>query len=152
MQKLKQNLRSVAPFVGVLLFVIALRFVARMPLPASSAEQPSLVTAAEAADAINSELPMMVDEYTELMNVAGFGNTLVYNYRLIHVDPQDVSKREVMDYFNEEVKPAAIRQGCSTPDMRQWYDNGVTVRFAYHYADRTYIGHYDVTLADCPRG
>ena len=54
-----------------------------------------------------------------------------------------------MRVAGRDIKLDAVRQGCSTPEMRQWLDNGVTWRYAYHYADRTDSRRFEITLADC---
>ena len=108
-----------------------------------------LVTTAEAADQINATAPIMVDEETELMNAMGLGGMLVYNYRLVNLSQQDTSRQQIIRFMMEEIKPSAVSQGCTTPEMRQWFDRGVTWRYMYHYADRTYIGQFDIKLADC---
>ena len=147
MQKLKQNIRAGLPYFGVLLFIVAVRFAVRMPLPASSAEQPDNMV--EAAKMINAMAPMMVDEETEIMNAVGWDKTLIYNYRFINVSPQMASQREVRAVILEG-QSAVVRQACSTPDTRRLFDLGATLGYAYHYSDYTFIHRFDVTSADCP--
>ena len=74
----------------------------------------------KAASRLNEGLPMMVDDETELMNVAGFANIMVYNYRLVNLAAAEVpdNPEVVSAWFREVFKPDTVRQVCSTPETR----------------------------------
>ena len=103
----------------------------------------------DAASRINAMAPMMVDEVTELMNTFSFEDELlVYNYRLVNVDQGTISANDLSVIVND-FQPETARQACSTPELIALFEMGVTLRYAYHYRDRTYISSFDIAPADC---
>ena len=45
------------------------------------------------------------------------GKTLVYNYRLVNIDPRDISKQRVMRIAVRDITPDAVRHGPPRQDV-----------------------------------
>ena len=98
---------------------------------------------------LNQNLPMRLDQYTELMNTVGFGSTLTYNVRLVDVVRGDVSPAELVSLLRNEVQPNTVSYVCSTPETLEVLDAGVTLEYVYHYHDMEHIDSLEVRKRDC---
>ena len=114
-----------------------------------SSEQRIHTALTRVASIVNANLPMRVDEETELMNVGVFGDTLAYNYRLVNVDIPTADLGDAAQAIVAALRPGVVRQACSTPETHELLSEGVTMRYAYHDETREYITALDVTQLDC---
>ena len=106
-----------------------------------------LVTAA--AGEANKFLPTMVDRDTELMNVFGVGSTLIYNYRIVNFEADEIDKAEFQAVL-ELLKPDVVRQACTTPETREdLLDQGIEMRYVYHDQNREHLSEFTVTEEAC---
>jgi hypothetical protein len=101
---------------------------------------------AAAADRINRQLPIAIDQNTELVAVGGLAGTLQYNYRLVRVSESDADTAALLAILRPKVRNHA----CSAPELRKTFlDRGVTVRFAYADKDLHRLFSIDVSVLDC---
>ena len=98
------------------------------------------------ARASNRELPMMIDDQTELVELEALEGVLVYRYRLTKILPGQVSGETLV----QQLRPAVSMNACSNDESRKRFlDNGVTLRYAYTDAHRGAIAQFDVSADNC---
>lgn len=84
-----------------------------------------------AASELNKACPVVVDQYTQLDNaVAMPNNTFQYNYTLIDLEESQVN----IDTIEKYLVPEIINNIKTSPDMKLFRDNKVTL--AYYYKDK----------------
>jgi hypothetical protein len=100
----------------------------------------------EVAEITNKDLPVTVDDQTELVKLDGLEGVLVYYYRLPNIIQGQLSE----NYLIEQLRPIIINQTCTTPDTREdFLENGVTLRYIYNAKDSSEIAQFDVKISDC---
>jgi len=83
------------------------------------------------ASEFNKSCPIMVDKETRLNNVvASTGKTVIYNYTLVDLSLEQVKIPQLQDY----IRPRAINNVKTSPDMKMFRDNKVTM--VYRYSDK----------------
>jgi hypothetical protein len=101
------------------------------------------------ADQINRTLPMMVDKDTELMATAGLPGVLVYRYRLVRAQFEELDSAD-LESFRKGMHSTLINGACTTPQTR---DNllrrGVTMLFMYTDKEGKFLVSIDIKAADC---
>jgi len=92
----------------------------------------------------NENLPMMVDSETQLLNGIASGGRITWRYKMVNF-----LGSELPDDFIALTRDTTMPQVCTLPDSRELIDRGVP--FVYSYSDKIneYIGHFEVTQADC---
>lgn len=119
----------------------AVRFFLDRPTDLRSRE-----TLAKIASEINKSMPMNVDGTTEAMNAGAAEGVLIYNYRLLEVDADEIAFEEL----RESQGPSLVAVACSTPQTRDHFlRNDVTLRYSYHDRSRQLLGSIDVRPEDC---
>jgi hypothetical protein len=77
---------------------------------------------------LNTRLPVNVDSETRLdTTVAGPGNCLTYSYTLINASKNEIVPGDV----TAKIKPKLLLNYRTSPDMKLFRDNRVTVRYIY---------------------
>src|SRR3972149_6832038 len=95
---------------------------------------------------INRSVPMMIDQETELMPVAGAPGMLIYNYRLVGYSVTKLDHQK----FAAGAKEKDTQGACGRPETRdEFLKKGVTLRYSYFDKDKQHIATIDVTPADC---
>ena len=98
------------------------------------------------ATEINRSVPVMIDQETELMPVAGAPGMLIYNYRLVGYSVTKLDHQKFAAGAKEKVTQGA----CGRPETRdEFLKKGVTLRYSYFDKDRQHIATVDVAPADC---
>ena len=111
-----------------------------------SRDETSMEFLSKVANEVNKNCPMMVNGETELMNTVGLDGVIVYNYRLVNTSKDDVDP----DVFIDSLRAQVTQQACTTPETRDnLLKDGITMRFAYHDKNRSYLASLDVTMDDC---
>ena len=120
--------------------------------PQVAEAQQSLARAlAEAASATNQSVPQTVYPGMEMVSAFAVGTTLTYNIRLVNANQGQVSKAEVQQFVDEDIKPNGTIGVCSGPNIRVAIRDGATVSYVYLYANGARAARYDITEADCRR-
>lgn len=88
---------------------------------------------------------MMVDKETQLKNVSVGDAEIVYTYSLINYSSVEVDARE----FLTEMTPSVRNWACTSPDMKAFWKNGISVRYTYSGNDNRFIGDIRVRPSDC---
>jgi hypothetical protein len=95
---------------------------------------------------INRSVPVMIDQETELMPVAGAPGMLIYNYRLVSYSVTKLDHQK----FAAGAKERVTQGACGRPETRdEFLKKGVTLRYSYFDKDKQHIATVDVTPADC---
>ena len=95
---------------------------------------------------INRSVPVMIDQETELMPVAGAPGMLIYNYRLVGYSVTKLDHQK----FAAGAKQRVTQGACGRPETRdEFLKKGVTLRYSYFDKDKQHIATIDVTPADC---
>jgi hypothetical protein len=98
------------------------------------------------AGEINRSVPVMIDQETELMPVAGAPGMLIYNYRLVSYSVTKLDHQK----FAAGAKQRVTQGACGRPETRdEFLKKGVTLRYSYFDKDKQHIATVDVTPADC---
>lgn len=104
-----------------------------------------------ASEEINKNTPLVVDEYTTLVNslglVIGGNGMIVYNYQIDEsiFDEYDVSKSDFELYKQIELKNFY----CSDPDFQLFRDNDVSGTWKYTNLLGTHIAKITIYSSDC---
>lgn len=100
----------------------------------------------EVARATNKDLPLMVDDQTELFKLDALEGVLVYHYRLAKVPPGQISAEVIV----EQLRPTVTSNTCAAKETRdRFLENGVVLRYVYNDSMNGKIGEFDVVAADC---
>jgi len=95
---------------------------------------------------INRSVPVMIDQETELMPLAGAPGMLIYNYRLVGYSVTKLDHQK----FAAGAKQRVTQGACERPETRdEFLKKGVTLRYSYFDKDKQHIATVDVTPADC---
>ena len=102
-----------------------------------------------AANYVNRDVPMLVDEYTQLDGaIAGPGRSLTYRYTLIETYADELSDSVLRDFENTMTEQLRMNT-CGNADMKSFLDSGV--RFVYRYEDSVgrLVAQFEVNDIDC---
>ncbi|WHI45381.1 hypothetical protein ACJJIW_08870 [Microbulbifer sp. JMSA004] len=100
------------------------------------------------AEETNKLLPMIIDSETRLDSTVGLNNTFTYIYTLTNYsfDEIDASTLE------QNLSPKVLNNYCSSSDMKQFVDHGVTVNFRYLGKAGKQILNLSHQPSDCKNG
>lgn len=100
----------------------------------------------EVAEVTNKDLPMMIDEQTELVKLEGLEGILVYHYRLPTIQPGQLTSA----YLIKQLRPSVTDNTCAIPETRDNFINkGVTLRYLYKDLNNGEIAQFDIAESDC---
>jgi len=101
---------------------------------------------AEVASLANQDLPRMVDDVTELVEIEGLEGILSFRYRLVGITSDEIDADEF-----ERRMGQILREGvCGGGDLRtQFLEQGIAVRQVYFTADDQELRSFDFRLEDC---
>ncbi len=132
---------SISAVAAYFVLAVAIQYLIDMNRDKSSQEY-----LMEVAEITNKDLPVMVDDQTELVKVEGLEGVLVYYYRLPNITPGQLSET----YLIEQLRPDVTNQSCTIPDTRERFlENGVTLRYIYSDKYSSEIAQFDVKISDC---
>lgn len=95
---------------------------------------------------LNKSMPMTIDSATRLDNILASSTSpkFTYNYTL------DASLHEINSAnFFSQMRPTLVKGVCTSPDMKIFMENGVTVGYSYRAKDGAFAGKIDVAPTDC---
>jgi hypothetical protein len=99
------------------------------------------------ANELNKSLPMMVDAETQLTNVIGAPDNIIYNFKLVNLALEE--NPSLKDYLSQ-LKPGMIRKNCTTPETRKdFLDKGIVMSYVYYDKNSAHVGKIDIKPADC---
>lgn len=99
----------------------------------------------QAANKINSNLPMTVDSETELLSTVGFKNSFTYKYKLINYD---VSEMDI-DQFKKTMIPKLQNSVCTSESMSEFRKMKIVVKYSYSDSSHKEIAEFPVDTKSC---
>jgi hypothetical protein len=87
----------------------------------------------------------MVDEETELRNMSANDGVIIYNYVLVNYAALQVDKTRFLASMKQQVESSA----CGAPQMKIFWENGVSAIYSYKGKDSQPIGEIIVTPERC---
>ena len=95
-----------------------------------------------AASELNKSCPFMVDESTRLDNaVAMPGKVFQYNYTLLQVSKEELD----IDTLKKYLEPDVINSVRTSPDLKPFRDNEVTMSYSYKDKAGVFVYKFSVT-------
>ena len=99
------------------------------------------------ADNLNKdlELPIMVDDITQLTNVSAEKSKLIYQYVIINSKSDDLQK----SHFIQKIQKIITPKVCSNKRLIIHLKEGISYVYSYSDKDNNYVGDFIVTPSDC---
>ncbi len=137
-RKLPPAVSIVAALIGAFFGMTAFRHCSNQ---APDIDQAIVATSSQ----LNKTLPMMVDKETRLDNtVAGLDKTIIYRYTLVNMNAADVPK----DKLVAAVRPGVVATYKTNDSMKEFRNNGVTMKYQYSDKGGVFITEFSVGPKD----
>lgn len=118
-------------------------FAGRSASPSLTAVESALRTMVNEA---NRGMPVLLDQDTRMDSlVAGPGAMLTYMYTLTTLRAGEVDRSALEQRIRGPIKLGV----CSAPDLQEFFQYGVTLRYYYRGSDGGFAAQGDVTPKDC---
>lgn len=96
----------------------------------------------QTASELNKTCPIMIDKYTRLDNAMALpDNTFQYNYTIFGIDSLKIS----LDTLKRRLMPEIINKIKTSPDMKSFRDNKVTIVGNYYNKNHVFAFKISVT-------
>ena len=97
---------------------------------------------ADAAREVNNISPKMVDEYSRLDSASAVSDQVFkYHYTLVNMSKQEVNTDTVEKY----IRPGIIENVTSSPELKDFRDNNITMSYNYYDKNGKFILNIDVS-------
>ncbi|WP_444915942.1 hypothetical protein [Microbulbifer sp. TRSA007] len=100
------------------------------------------------AEEANKLLPTIIDSETRLDSNVGLNNTFTYIYTLTNYSFDEIDA----SILEQNLSPKVLNNYCSSSDMKQFVDHGVTVNFRYLGKSGKQILNLSHQPSDCKNG
>ena len=110
-----------------------------------SEDNPPAQQITNSLDALNQNLPMMVDDGLRLESYEGEGNVLVMNITTVGMDAEEID----IDSWMSESKSRVEHAACADPNYRQILESGVIYEYRYRDEDGIPVVTVQLSHADC---
>ncbi len=97
----------------------------------------------QAADAVNQQAPMMIDQHTRLDGADAGMQSLTYKYTLVNYTAEQMDGEK----FTQGLRPALLESGCDA--LKPLLSQGVRVHYSYRGKNASEIASVTLTAADC---
>ncbi len=95
-----------------------------------------------AAQELNRQSPIQIDEFTRLDSAATLGKTnFIYHYTLLEIDKAEVN----LDTVNKYLRPDIINTIKNSPELKVYRDNGITMDYKYYDKNGAFALEISVT-------
>jgi hypothetical protein len=94
---------------------------------------------------LNKTLPIMIDEETQLDGTFFINNTFVYKNTLVNYNKDEITE----EYLKNGMTELITNFICTTPEMKGFTDNGVSVGYRYYGNKGSYITEIKVSPDQC---
>lgn len=94
---------------------------------------------------INKNLPKMIDDETELFNVALIDKTIEYKYHLVHFNADNIDKEKLYNIMYEPLK----KQTCDNLYSNNSLSSDYNVSYIYYDKNNNPIANISINAADC---
>lgn len=94
------------------------------------------------ATEFNKKGPQQIDQYTRLDSVSSIGKTnFIYHYTLINIEKSEVN----LDTANKYVRPSIIENIKTSPELKIYRDNNITMDYKYYDKNGDFVIDISVT-------
>ncbi|MBO3099960.1 hypothetical protein [Gelidibacter pelagius] len=94
------------------------------------------------ATEFNKKGPQQIDQYTRLDSVSSIGKTnFIYHYTLIDIEKSEVN----LDTANKYVRPSIIENIKTSPELKIYRDNNITMDYKYYDKNGDFVIDISVT-------
>lgn len=97
----------------------------------------------QAAEAVNQQAPLMVDDETRLDGADAGKQSLTYHYTLVNYSVGELDANK----FKEALRPNLLKAGCET--LKPLLSEGIKVQYLYHGKNKADIASVVLTASDC---
>jgi len=95
-----------------------------------------------AALELNKQTPMQVDQFSRLDSASTKGKTnFIYHYTLIDLEKSEVN----LDTVNKYIRPNLIENIKSSPELKVYRDNNITMDYKYYDKSGVFVTKISVT-------
>lgn len=96
----------------------------------------------DAAREVNNISPKMIDEYSRLDSASTVSDQIFkYHYTLINMTKKEVNS----DTVEKFIRPGIIENVKTSPDLKDFRDNNITMSYNYYDKNGDFVLHIDVT-------
>jgi len=99
----------------------------------------------EIAEETNKNLPITLDSETRFDSTIGINGTFTYNYTLTNYSYEDIDE----DMFRNNMSTKLLNNYCTSEDMKQFLDSGVSVNFVYFGKAGKQVSKFSYQPPDC---
>jgi len=150
---IKRETRRAVTMIAISSILITVIVVLKLLEPRESLEPPRASNSMEsqllsAANEVTRTSPKMIDAETRLDGaVAGPGLVFTYLFTLPNVKASDVQPGT----FDSLLAPDIKKSGCSTLQLKPFFENGVLVKYEYRGSDGQRIGAVALDRISCAK-
>lgn len=96
----------------------------------------------DAAREVNNISPKMIDEYSRLDSASTVRDQIFkYHYTLVNMSKKEVNSDTVEKY----IRPGIIENVKTSPDLKDFRDNNITMSYNYYDKNGDFVLNIDVT-------
>lgn len=96
---------------------------------------------------LQKDLPIMVDEYTQITKATAGNNKITFYYKVTNLERDNEIEQDVI---NNEIKDLLLNSGiCSNKNQEFALKLGIAFTFRYYDAYDDYLGEATITKQDC---
>ncbi|MGE5457041.1 MAG: hypothetical protein ACM3RX_01665 [Methanococcaceae archaeon] len=133
--------KSVQTIIGLVVGLAVMVLVQQLMFKAPGFDKTMMKVASE----LNKTCPFMVDSETQLDNAIALpDNVFQYNYTLINTSKDSID----IQVFENIMKPMLIKNIGSTPELKTFRDNKVTMVYSYKDKNGNFLSKISVTYDD----
>jgi len=90
-------------------------------------------------------VPVMVDEETQLVGIEGFDHEFQYNYLLVNYSSKDLDSAQ----FAKVMKAQLTETVCGKKELKVFLDENIALSFTYKGTDKKMVGKVSITKDMC---
>ena len=99
----------------------------------------------QTSEALNRQLPDMVDNEKILEATSGYNKQFIYYFTLVDYSIDDID----IEAFRTQLTPRHIDDVCNSESLEPFLKEGVTISYVYADKDRNEFTTISVSLMDC---
>ncbi len=90
-------------------------------------------------------VPVMVDENTQLVSIDGFDHEFQYNYVLVNYSSKDLDSAQFAKVMKEQLQETV----CKNKALEVFLDKNIALSFTYKGTDKKLVGKVSITKDMC---
>ena len=146
-ESLSKNMRIFLLLATVIIIVISIAMILKKP--SKIIQEITQETLQQEIQAIQQQLPIRVDVYTELNNIEVAEMEIKYSF-IVTNDPTQNSEISVNnDSFAQQVETAVKANACLNEDTKRYINSNVTLSYRYMSKDNAPIADFKIPAGFC---